>query len=384
MSLSMHVLPSEGAGAHTALAADQAAFQPILGIEGVRKAFVNRSLADRLLARPGTRTLALDDVSLSVAPREALALVGESGSGKTTLAHSLVGLVKPDAGSVLLAGEEILRASREDRVGLRRRMQLVYQDPYTSLNPALPIGEAIIEPALVHRLVSREQAPARLAELLDQVGLSAGLATRRPRALSGGQRQRVAIARALAAEPEVLIADEAVSALDVSVQGQVIRLFARLQQELGLTLVFVSHQLATVAQLCERVAIMYRGRLVEIGPTSEVFAAPRHGYTATLIAAHPGGRRLRERASRISAPPAPAIEEPGCPFSHRCAYAVDLCVTQTPPVVSIAPGHIASCHVLPHDAKLAVGAGAGRRGKGWAASTSGRATTPAPAQGSRA
>src|ERR1700733_11483691 len=205
------------------------------------------------------------------------------------------------------------------------------------------IGEAIVEPALVHGLIGKEQAPARLEELMSQVGLSPDLATRRPRALSGGQRQRVAIARALAAQPEILIADEAVSALDVSVQAQVIRLFARLQAELGLTLIFVSHQLATVAQLCERVAIMYRGSLVEVGPTSEVFARPRHGYSSTLIRAHPGGRRMRDRPS--GAPPAlPSLDQPGCPFRHRCAFAEDICSSETPPAIWIAPGHMARCH----------------------------------------
>jgi oligopeptide/dipeptide ABC transporter ATP-binding protein len=332
--------------------------QPVLRIDGLRVEFSKRSLADRLGKRAGVRTLALDDVSLSVAPREALALVGESGSGKTTLARSLVRLVEPDAGVVDFGGRDLLKASGKELPSIRRRIQLIYQDPYSSLNSALKIGEAIIEPALVHGLIDAREAPARLRELMDQVGLSEGLAKRYPRALSGGQRQRVAIARSLAAEPEILIADEAVSALDVSVQAQVIRLFARLQQELGLTLIFVSHQLATVAQLCERVAIMYRGRLVEIGPTAEVFARPRHGYTAALIDAHPGGRRLRDRSTGTAVPPpAPPLDQPGCPFHHRCVFATDVCASETPPAVEIAPGHMARCHVLPGRPDLAAGAG---------------------------
>jgi ABC-type glutathione transport system ATPase component len=285
--------------------------EPILRIDGLRKEFAKRSLADRLSKRVGVSTLALDDVSLAIAPKDALAIVGESGSGKTTLAHSVVRLVQPDSGRIQFHGQDILTARRGELSALRRRIQLVYQDPYTSLNPAMPIGKAIVEPALVHHLIERQDAPTRLRELMDQVGLNERLTERYPRALSGGQRQRVAIARALAAQPEILVADEAVSALDVSVQAQVIRLFARLQKELGLTLIFVSHQLATVAQLCERVAIMYRGRLVEIGPTAEIFARPRHEYTAALIAAHPGGGRLRERSNgAVTAASAPPPEQP--------------------------------------------------------------------------
>ncbi|MGA8355204.1 MAG: oligopeptide/dipeptide ABC transporter ATP-binding protein [Solirubrobacteraceae bacterium] len=335
------------------------AIEPVLEVKNLHKEFSKRSSSDRALRRPGIRTIALDDVSLSILPREALAIVGESGSGKTTLAHSLVRLVEPDAGHIEFRGRDILQAPRRDLPAIRRRIQLIYQDPYSSLNSALRIGDAIIEPALVHRLIAKDQAGARLEELMGQVGLTSALAERRPQALSGGQRQRVAIARSLAAEPEVLVADEAVSALDVSVQAQVIRLFARLQQELGLTLIFVSHQLATVAQLCERVAIMYRGRLVEVGPTSEVFARPRHGYSSTLIRAHPGGRRMRDRASAAAPPAPPSLDQPGCPFRHRCAFAEDICLSETPPAIWIAPGHMARCHVLPHDAELASAAGIG-------------------------
>jgi oligopeptide/dipeptide ABC transporter ATP-binding protein len=333
--------------------------EPILTVEGLRKLYSKRSLADRLARRAAATTLALDEVSLSVAPREALAIVGESGSGKTTLAHSIVRLVQPDVGRIEFRGRDVLGASRRELPELRRRIQLIYQDPYSSLNGAMKIGETIIEPALVHRLVSKQQAPAKLEELMAQVGLNPGLAERRPRALSGGQRQRVAIARSLAAQPEILIADEAVSALDVSVQAQVVRLLARLQSELGLTLIFVSHQLAIVAQLCERVAIMYRGRLVEIGPTREVFNQPRHGYTATLIRAHPGRRRLRQhtQANGAAATAAPPLDQAGCPFRHRCAYAIDVCATQTPPPVWITDEHMARCHVLPHDESLAIQAG---------------------------
>lgn len=331
---------------------------PILEIESLRKEFVKRSLSDRALGRPGVRTRALDDVSLTVAPREALAIVGESGSGKTTLAQSLVRLVTADSGRIEFDGQDIVTASRGELARTRRRIQLVYQDPFSSLNPSIKVGDAIIEPARVHELVAKEAQAARLEELMSQVGLNTKLADRRPLALSGGQRQRVAIARSLAAEPEILVADEAVSALDVSVQAQVIRLFARLQQELGLTLIFISHQLATVAQLCERVAIMYRGRLVELGPTDEVFSRPRHGYTAALIHAHPGGHlRMRDRSDSPVRGALPPLDAPGCPFHHRCAFAQEICSVQTPDPVSIGPGHMARCHVLPFDDAMAATAG---------------------------
>lgn len=332
--------------------------EAILEIEGLRLEFAKRSFADRVSRRRGVRTLALNDLSLSIPPRQALAIVGESGSGKTTLARSLVRLERPDAGRIVFDGQDILNASSNELRSIRRQIQLIYQDPYSSLNSAIRIGDAIIEPALVHRLIDRSQASERLNELMGQVGLNAQLAERRPAALSGGQRQRVAIARSLAAEPKILIADEAVSALDVSVQAQVIGLFAQLQRELGLTLIFVSHQLATVAQLCEHVAIMYRGSLVEVGPTAEVFSTPGHGYTATLIQAHPGGRRLRDRAAvAYAAATVPSLDEPGCPYRNRCAFATGICASETPPPVWIAPDHMARCHILPYDAGLAGVAG---------------------------
>lgn len=265
----------------------------VVRVDGLTKRYTKRSVADKLLGRDGSTTVALDDVSLTVLARESLGLVGESGSGKTTLARTLVRLVAPDAGTVEVAGADVLATSGRALAALRRRAQLIYQDPSTSLNPALTVAQAIAEPALVHRLVERDYVHERVDQLMGQVGLGPELRDRRPRALSGGQQQRVGIARALAAEPTILIADEAVSALDVSIQAQALRLFAKLRDELGLTLIFVSHQLATVAQLCDRVAVMHRGRIVEMGSTAEVFSRPAHPYTRALIDAHP---RVRPRA----------------------------------------------------------------------------------------
>jgi oligopeptide transport system ATP-binding protein len=320
-------------------------------VTGVSKTYARRSLDDRLRRRPGAVTVALDDVSLTVNPRESIGIVGESGSGKTTLARTLVQLVMPDTGRVEVAGVDVAAARGRALAALRRRIQLVYQDPYSSLNPALTVAQAIAEPAVVHGLVAKQHARQRVEELMGQVGLGHGLVDRRPRELSGGQRQRVAIARALAAEPTILVADEAVSALDVSIQAQVLRLFAQLQDELGLTLIFVSHQLATVAQLCERVAIMYRGRIVEIGPTADVFSRPGHGYTDALLRAHPSLERDSAPLSHQAAPasPPPPSGAPGCPFQHRCRYVADPCLTVDPGPEPLSAAHTAWCHVLPQE-----------------------------------
>jgi ABC-type glutathione transport system ATPase component len=273
---------------------------PIIEAASLRKQYAQVRLFDRMLGRQSASTLALNDVSLSVSAGERVGIVGESGSGKTTLARALVRLVQPDAGTVSFRGQDIAQLRGRELAALRRRVQLIYQDPYSSLNPAMTIGAAIGEPARVHRLVASADVDNRVADLMMQVGLSGTLRERRPAALSGGQRQRVAIARALAASPEVLIADEAVSALDVSIQAQILHLFASLQRELGLTLIFISHQLATVAQLCERVVIMYRGCIVEDGPTAQVFAAPSYPYTQSLLQAQPGQGRLRSRNGQVS------------------------------------------------------------------------------------
>jgi ABC-type glutathione transport system ATPase component len=265
----------------------------IIEVESVRKEFVKRSFADRVKKAPGSHTLALDDVSLGVSASETLGIVGESGSGKSTLARLLVGLMKPDGGEIRFHGDAISAMGPEQMKGLRRRMQLIYQDPYSSLNPALTVKGAIAEPVRVHGLAVKGDLDARVAELMQLVGLSPGLMERRPAALSGGQRQRVAIARALAVEPEVLIADEALSALDVSIQTQILQLFAQLQRELGLTLIFISHQLGTIRHLCERVCIMHEGRVVECGRTTDVFERPSMSYTKRLLAAQPGQDRIR-------------------------------------------------------------------------------------------
>jgi oligopeptide transport system ATP-binding protein len=325
-----------------------AAETPLLRIEGLDKVFVSKRGLDRFRAGGGTRTAALSDVALTVRRGDTVGIVGESGSGKTTLARSIVRLVEPDAGTIEFEGRNLLGLKGRELANARRRIQMVYQDPYSSLNPARSVGAAIAEPIRVHGLREKQDVDARVAELMDQVGLTAAFAKRRPRELSGGQRQRVAIARALAAEPEILIADEAVSALDVSIQAQVINLFHELQQSLGLTMLFVSHQLAAVAQVCSRVAIMYRGQLVEEGPTMEVFERPRHGYTLALLRAHPGQQRFPLRHDEDGLGPlTPPPGGPGCPYRHQCDFTISECERVTPEDVVAGERHVAKCHVLP-------------------------------------
>ncbi|MGW3183440.1 dipeptide ABC transporter ATP-binding protein [Kitasatospora sp. NPDC001119] len=250
--------------------------RPLLTVRGLTKTYGSRRRA----------VTALHGVDLDLHPGETLGLVGESGSGKSTLARALVQARPPSGGSIRFRGEELGRGARRDRP--HREVQLVFQDPYSSLNPRMTAGQIIAEPLIAHRLGDREQRAARVAELLEQVGLDPAVADRHPRAFSGGQRQRIGIARALAPEPSVLVCDEPVSALDVSVQAQVIELLARLQRELGLAVLFIAHDLAVVRRVSHRIAVMHRGRIVETGPADRVVTAPEHPYTAELLAAVPG------------------------------------------------------------------------------------------------
>jgi oligopeptide/dipeptide ABC transporter ATP-binding protein len=320
----------------------------LLRVEGLSKAFVARGAwSAALRRRPVPRLVALDGVSLQVGERETLGLVGESGSGKTTVARCIVRLVEPDAGTIHFRDTDIRAARGAGLRHARRHIQLVFQDPYSSLNPRLGVGDAIEEAARVHGLLPRDGSD-RVATLLDLVGLPRATARRRPRELSGGQRQRVAIARALAVEPSIVIADEAVSALDVSVQAQILNLFEQLGAELGLSIVFISHQLAVIAHLAQRVAVMYLGRIVEEGPTAEVFARPRHPYTAALLAAHPTLERREGRAPALRGElPSPYQIPAGCRFNTRCPFAETRCFTDEPQLEDVGPGHGVACHVLP-------------------------------------
>lgn len=323
--------------------------EALLSVEGLTKRFpVRRSLAATVRRAPRAQVLALDEVSIDVRRGETVGVVGESGSGKSTLAKCIVRLVEPDGGTITFDGDRVEGGERAALRRFRRRVQMIYQDPYSSLNPRMTVGAAIGEPARVHRLVDRAGQDAYVRNLLARVGLQAGDAERRPRELSGGQRQRVAIARALAVAPEVLIADEAVSALDVSMQGQILSLFEELQSDLGLGMVLISHQLAVVARLARRVSVMYLGRIVESGSVEQVFRDSRHPYTQALLLAHPSIQINRQdfKIAVRGEPPSPLALPTGCRFRTRCPMAVAVCSEIEPPPVEVAAGHISRCHVL--------------------------------------
>ncbi|MBR0671849.1 ABC transporter ATP-binding protein [Neoroseomonas soli] len=291
----------------------------LLELDGVVKRFPVR---DALGRRAGA-VHAVDGVSLSVAQGETLAIVGESGCGKSTLGRLMMNLITPDAGSVRFAGEDLVRLSPAAMRARRRDMQLIFQDPFASLDPRMTVEQAVAEPLRLHRIVPRGEERARVADLLSRVGLRPELARRWPHEFSGGQRQRIAIARALASQPRLIVGDEPVSALDVSVQAQVVNLLSDLIRDLGLTFVLISHDLGVVRHVADRVAVMYLGRIVEQGPAEEVLTAPKHPYTRALLAAVPGhGVKAPPIEGDVPSPIAPP---PGCRFHTRCPFAEAQC-----------------------------------------------------------
>lgn len=322
--------------------------EELLRVEGLVKRFsVNHRIGSQR-----RELVAVDDVSFSVARGETLGIVGESGCGKSTLARCVMGLEQPSGGSITIEGRDLTKVSKRTMRSLRRDVQMVFQDPYDSLNPRRRVGDIVAEPMLVHGLADATEARKEAARLFDVVGLDPRYLDRYPNEFSGGQRQRVGIARALAAKPKMLVADEPVSALDVSVQAQVLNLLSDLQREFDLTYIFVSHNIDVVRYMSDRIAVMYLGRIVEMASAADIYSAPQHPYTVSLLGAIPGsiagkgtdtGKRRRRIVLRGDIP-SPADRPPACPFEPRCPVAQELCRVKNPEFRRLEDGRHIACH----------------------------------------
>jgi oligopeptide/dipeptide ABC transporter ATP-binding protein len=317
--------------------------EPLLRVRDLVKHYPIRR---GLLGRVAGQVRAVDGVSFEVREGEVLGLVGESGCGKTTTGRCVLRLIEPTSGSVRFDGVEVTTLPRRELRALRRRMQIVFQDPYSSLNPRLTVGNMLAEPLAVHGLARGARARERVAELLTLVGLSPDHARRYPHEFSGGQRQRIGIARALAVEPRLIVADEPVSALDVSIQAQIVNLLRDLQRRMRLTYVFVAHDLSVVEHLSDRVAVMYLGRIVESASRDELYREPLHPYTRSLLAAVPvpDPARARRRTVLAGDVPSPARPPSGCRFHPRCPFAEARCAAEEPALREVRPGRWSACH----------------------------------------
>ncbi len=318
--------------------------EPVLQVDGLVKHY---GIRGGLLGRTVAHVRAVDGVSFAIAPGETLGLVGESGCGKSTVGKAILRLVEPTAGRVTLEGEDITSLDRAGMIAKRRRMQVIFQDPYSSLNPRMTAGDIVQEPLVNFGIGTRAEQREKVAALFARVGLRPDQRRNYPHEFSGGQRQRLGIARALALGPSIIIGDEPVSALDVSVQAQVINLMVDLQEELKLSYLFVAHDLGVVEHISHRVAVMYLGKIVEIAPRAALFEAPRHPYTEALLAAVPVSHpRLRRKRLVLKGDvPSPINPPPGCRFHTRCPIAVPRCREAEPPLVADAAGHAVACHL---------------------------------------
>jgi len=322
---------------------------PLLKVENLRKYFPVRS---GFLRKVTGQVQAVDDVSFTLAKGETLGVVGESGCGKTTVGRCLLRLIEPTGGHITLHSDNrdwsLLDLAPRELAQARPRLQMVFQDPQASLNPRMTVGDLIAEPLAINRVGTARERQERVAELLQAVGLRPDAVRRYPHAFSGGQRQRIGIARALALRPALIVADEPVSALDVSVQAQVLNLLADLRAQFGLSYIFIAHDLGVVEHISDRVAVMYLGRIVETGPTIALFNRPLHPYTEALLSAvpvaDPRAQKQRQRIRLVGDVPSPANPPSGCRFHPRCRYAQPICTQEDPKLVEILPGQFAACH----------------------------------------
>jgi oligopeptide/dipeptide ABC transporter ATP-binding protein len=327
--------------------AETTAGEPLLSVRGLKTHFPVRK---GILSRVVSTVYAVDGVDLDVRAGEVLGVVGESGCGKTTMGRTMLKLVEPTAGEIRFAGQDITRLDRAQMAPLRRQMQIIFQDPFSSLNPRLTVEDILAAPFEIHGLAEGQAKRDHVARLLNLVGLRPDAARRYPHEFSGGQRQRIGIARALALDPKLIIGDEPVSALDVSIQAQIINLLKQLQADLGLTYILISHNLSVVSHISDRVAVMYLGRIVEIAPREQLYFAPKHPYTEALLSAAPSsavGRR-RNRIILKGDVPSPINPPSGCRFHPRCPKVMDRCRTDDPALKKTAAngaGHMVACHL---------------------------------------
>ncbi|HYR44133.1 MAG TPA: dipeptide ABC transporter ATP-binding protein [Terriglobia bacterium] len=321
------------------------AAEPLLSVRNLKKYFpIHRGVLSRVAAH----VKAVDDISFDINSGETFGLVGESGCGKTTAGRTILRLIEPDAGTIRFDGIDLLGLGKQELRRKRRDMQIIFQDPYASLNPRMTIRTTVGEPFAIHSLAGGSEREQRVADLLKTVGLDPAVMNRYPHEFSGGQRQRIGIARALALKPKLIIADEPVSALDVSIQAQIINLLADLQQQFGLTYLFISHAIPVIEHIATRIGVMYLGKLVEVGTSAQICLAPRHPYTQALLSAvpipDPGAKK--QRIFLRGEVPTPIDPPSGCRFHTRCPIAVDRCKVEEPPLLEVEEGRDAACHLV--------------------------------------